>query len=220
MDKPPFTALSYCWGKEVTKCGEALGDQDQPRIQLGDKTLRLTENLHDALLALRNENLSRLWIDQICIDQGNTQERTLQVAMMSTIYKQAQSVRVWLGNAENGSDEAIDFLTKLASQEGYISPELRAQLDSRSPMSIKLHDLLSRPWFGRVWTLQEAALAQHCIAQCGPTQIPFEVLERFNRNCQLSTRFARAMDRGPELDCYRKRRGSATAKAIRDLACQ
>lgn len=103
---------------------------------------------------------------------------------MADIYKQAQKVVVWLGNPADGSEIAIDFLTRLAAQGDGISPHLMAHLGYRTPMSIQLHDFLSRPWFSRVWTLQEVAVATECLVQCGSQRIPWTAFERFNGNCQ------------------------------------
>lgn len=49
---------------------------------------------------------------------------------------------------------------------------------------VALNDLLSRPWFTRVWTLQEAAQAKEAIVVCGRKQMPFQLFEEFNRKCQ------------------------------------
>ena len=103
---------------------------------------------------------------------------------MAEIYKQAQKVIVWLGNAADGSEIAMDFFTRLAAQDDNISPHLVAHLGYRTAMSVQLHDFLSRPWFSRVWTLQEAAVATDCVVQCGSQQIHWTAFERFNRNCQ------------------------------------
>ena len=103
---------------------------------------------------------------------------------MAKIYQHAQKVIVWVGNAGEGSEVAMDFFIRLTDQGQTISPFLLDHLGYRSAMCVQLHDLLSRPWFSRVWTLQEAAVATDCVVQCGLQQIPFAAFERFNRNCQ------------------------------------
>lgn len=91
---PPWKALSYAWGTTTTYA----------RIKIGTGYVRISANLEAALRRLRQAYGDeapgarvRLWIDQICIDQENIQERSQQVQLMYDIYKQAEKVLVWLG---------------------------------------------------------------------------------------------------------------------------
>ena len=78
---PTYVALSYCWG-----------DQDDTLpVTIGGKKVEITKNLWTALrligpcLRERNESSDSrysLWVDQICIDQRNLQERNQQVHCM------------------------------------------------------------------------------------------------------------------------------------------
>jgi hypothetical protein len=87
----PYEALSYCWGDPT----------DQLDTNCHSRTLKITQNLHAGLKALRSRTGSRwLWADAICIDQGNTQERSVQVRRMLDIYRNAARVVVWLGPDE------------------------------------------------------------------------------------------------------------------------
>ena len=86
-----YEALSYTWG-EASLIDNALEAGSECRI-------RITRNLKDALVDLRPIYASRtLWVDAICIDQFNAQERRHQVALMGSIFKGAECVVVWLGN--------------------------------------------------------------------------------------------------------------------------
>jgi hypothetical protein len=38
-----------------------------------------------------------MWIDAVCIDQGNNEEKTQQVGIMKEIYRCATQVLIWLG---------------------------------------------------------------------------------------------------------------------------
>ena len=58
----------------------------------------VTRNLYTALKQFRAEKLSEpFWIDAICINQGNLQEKNAQIKMMKEIYSHASRVLVWLG---------------------------------------------------------------------------------------------------------------------------
>lgn len=72
-----FEALSYCWGNAANFL----------RIYIGKEYIDVTQNLHDALLKLRDKEKARtLWIDAICINQQDLSERSQQVTIMRQIY--------------------------------------------------------------------------------------------------------------------------------------
>jgi Heterokaryon incompatibility protein (HET) len=55
-----------------------------------------------------------IWIDALCIDQSNGDEKAVQVRLMRDVYGAAKKVVAWLGNATPTSEEAINFLYTLA----------------------------------------------------------------------------------------------------------
>jgi hypothetical protein len=69
-----YDALSYVWG-----------DLDNPQsIYIGEHDLPVTENLHAGLSHLRNFSLERIiWIDAICTNQENTEEKEQQIQFMA-----------------------------------------------------------------------------------------------------------------------------------------
>jgi Heterokaryon incompatibility protein (HET) len=81
-EKPAYEALSYEWGKKEVKL-----------IQLNGEKFQVRENLFNALSKLRHQFTPRfLWIDALCIDQNDLNERNHQVPQIVRIYSQAQSV--------------------------------------------------------------------------------------------------------------------------------
>jgi Heterokaryon incompatibility protein (HET) len=74
----------------------------------------VTANLEVALRHLRHKSVERiLWIDAICIDQSNIEERNQQVPLMKAIYSNTEAVRAWLGDPTAGSDDAMAILKEL-----------------------------------------------------------------------------------------------------------
>ncbi|KAH6699918.1 heterokaryon incompatibility protein-domain-containing protein, partial [Leptodontidium sp. MPI-SDFR-AT-0119] len=150
-----YEALSYTWG-----------GSDKPRsISIDKQNLDVTENLHAALLRLRDRSLERvLWIDAICINQENLKEQGQQVRLMAKIYSKATRVLVWLGETAENSDTALERM-RIAADNG--SPD---SLDDKTIQQAILA-LLQRPWFQRIWVLQEVAAARHILIMCGSTGI-------------------------------------------------
>jgi hypothetical protein len=94
-NNPSYEALSYLWGDQ----------QDRRQILLGEARFSVTSNLHAALRRLRDPRHSRtLWVDAICINQSDNDEKTMQVQRMTRIYSQASGVIAWTGDSADNSD--------------------------------------------------------------------------------------------------------------------
>ena len=102
---PVYEALSYTWGSS-----------DSPKSILCDgRPFKIGQNCNNAIRDLRYRRTKRLlWIDAVCIDQTSKLERNHQVSMMTDIYRQAQTVCVYLGDSDGPLLRSIGFLSRLA----------------------------------------------------------------------------------------------------------
>lgn len=172
-DSPSYEALSYCWGTEAFA----------ERIYFPSGTLGITKNLATGLRRLRCRDRPRhLWVDAVCINQQDDQEKGHQVAFMAQIFQNAECVLVWLGegNAEiHAGIETIRRLADSAWKYGLSSdrPLRRAvQLtenlwDKNNVISAallrlswdidytSLNAFFAQAWFDRLWVVQEFVLA-------------------------------------------------------------
>jgi hypothetical protein len=104
---PSFTALSYVWGGE---------EASRRTITCQDCDLEITENCHQALWHIQKRfGAVTIWVDSICINQADDDEKTGQISLMGEIYSFASFVYVWLGPAEGNSDDAMKSLRRRAS---------------------------------------------------------------------------------------------------------
>jgi hypothetical protein len=140
-----YTTLSYVWGKE--RCPHP--------VQVNGKHLMIGRNLDCALRHIRDNTTdllagtTMLWVDALCIDQTDVQERSQQVRLMGQIYASAIDMVIWLG------PERQDTTFILAKIRGGELPEGTEVL----PVLKALKRLCRRPWFGRLWIAQELALS-------------------------------------------------------------
>jgi len=134
----PYEALSYVWGPK---------DNDQPIYLDGSHELRVTANLHNALLHLRDCFVERiLWVDAICINQKDEEgEKERQVQSMAKIYSKASRVIVWLGEAASNSHKALEVIRAAAEEE----QSTNLPMDETNRQAILT--LLEREWFQRIW---------------------------------------------------------------------
>ena len=146
-------------------------------------TLHVTKNLHDAVCNLRgnDEKACAVWIDGVCINQDDVDERNGQVRLMRTIYESASCTHIWLGESADNSTVAIRMLKDLAREWKHLEEAHNAEEIFQLP-STQLHQwdkegrdsvssFLHRPWFTRIWCIQEAASTPPAIAHCGTDRI-------------------------------------------------
>jgi hypothetical protein len=138
----PYDALSYVWGKP---------DKTLP-IYIDGVQFPITVNLHAALLHLRHRSMERiLWIDAVCINQENKEEKRQQIQFMAEIYAQANCVVVWLGEAAENSDLALDKIRVAGGKESINS-------SNNEMIQQAIIDLLDRPWFRRIWVSEQSSI--------------------------------------------------------------
>ena len=152
-----YEALSYVWGHQ----------ERRRSIILNTKPFYITEVLHRALHFLRSENVYRtLWIDAMCIDQSNKTERNEQVSIMGEIYQCARRVVNWLGEESAETRIGMKALSYLFGDEDIIATP-PSQKFSPKELCAGLNDILTRDYFGRMWVVQENALAAKITIQVG-----------------------------------------------------
>jgi hypothetical protein len=215
--KPSYAALSYTWGDP----------HDTQSILMGTASVAITRNLYSALAHLRYEDESRIfWIDALCIDQHNDEEKGWQVQLMREIYRRAEYVSVWLGPADETSDDVMNYLHDLGvrgmecgldlgpdiarkvkqrwlelvgrppqrdtpttnitiADDGSGSGELRFPLEKLDNLYYSISGyhgtghlpirgmeaLFTRPWWSRIWVLQEIGLGCKSQLICGTRKI-------------------------------------------------
>lgn len=184
-----YEAISYAWGST-----------DRPvSINCDGKRLNITENLKDALARVRLPDRPRsVWADSICIDQDNLDEKAYQVQFMSNIYINASRVLICLGKDEEGhAQEAMSLIKDVSDMIAKTLPECEHTYDTfpyfapndpwfQDDRWSAYHSLVSRPWFGRGWVVQEAALARDAVilwgeAECSWNQLMDTETWVFNR---------------------------------------
>jgi hypothetical protein len=160
---PDYEALSYTWGDP----------KDTSPILLNGQVFHATKTLVSGLRHLRHKEAGKvrvLWVDAVCINQTDIMEKNHQVQQMAQIYKVAKSVIVWLGPETNTTHGAVSFILEAVQRSNEkhsnFNPDWIADLikdESQTSVFAALKNFFSRPWFKRVWVVQEVALAKEII---------------------------------------------------------
>jgi hypothetical protein len=186
--KEKYQALSYRWDDPT----------DLRKIYCSKCTISVTANLWDALKALRPQHVeSKVWIDQICIDQKDKEEKADQIALMGKIYTDALCTVIWLGDDiwHNTAirDKIQNFYRcveewRLTIPIDQLDPEvvpLRRMLFQTSHPNLDLiAELEAKEWFERVWIIQELALSRFALVMCGGAHIEWEMIAIIHKAIQ------------------------------------
>lgn len=173
---PRFTAISYVWGDKKLH---------PSKLVINGRTCRVLESIYPILTRLGHHPTLReeswFWIDYLCINQADVLERGSQVALMGSLYTRASRTVVWLGEEEGtstprGAKDATALMHHIVDewpwQAGTDEEEVTRLRDSVSSDQWQaLRSWMKRPWWTRVWTLQEFLLPERLIFLCGDEAI-------------------------------------------------
>lgn len=181
--RPNFSAISYAWGN---------GSLNKSILLAEDFSQPITETLFNGLKELSSSvNNMRVWVDSICINQKDQDEKAQQIRLMGRIYSQACQVVAWLGDAASDTSTGIKLLRVLGEVKDeesgvdyhHCKPEFSrlfqelaedVSMDSVENMFDFSNvawqgaiSLVQRSWFSRLWVVQEVALSRGLELRCG-----------------------------------------------------
>lgn len=194
-DDPAYLAISYVWSDP-----SIVGHFD---FHNGGHGKRVPYN--KAVFDIINTILGRdttlyLWIDALCINQEDLNEKASQVAMMGIIYSQARQVIAFIGEADETRITAMNFILLTANciwAHGSLSDcatasGLASLISEIAPSDedwVSIKGLVSRPWFRRLWVVQEIALGKDPVVVCGEHVFPWGALTSFMTLTVMVKRF-------------------------------
>lgn len=219
---PPYIALSYTWGLPGTFADpqpSVFTQVERVYPFYCNHTIILgTWNLRSALRHIRQlmefqdnssdiksylvretrgalDGTHHLWVDAICINQNDLDERAVQVQVMGKIYSQAHRTLVWLGEPDEYTPVSFKALERVAqninhakrnvSQAGIpcsVEPVILDDLEMKACIA-----LFNRKWFQRSWITQEVALSKNIWTMIGGQLFSFQIFERARTLVQLTS---------------------------------
>lgn len=190
-----YEALSYVWGDPNVKVP----------IRLNGHRFSVTTNLWLALRRLRHRSTPRvLWVDAICINQDDNDEKSRQIVLMGDIYKRCQRGIVWLGEGPETPRACVSSptavrafaLLEMLSADKHLSAlpcfitiagkrtegtveERRMKTSSRYKAHFRAANwLLGVEWWTRVWVIQEVTLPKQVEVLFASEHLSYATIKR------------------------------------------
>lgn len=223
VDIQPFIALSYMWGTAIDPSPISLNDTPMQVTKNLASALRHLRQasaskslfLSPAQFRARTFNSSNrqqeerkeednasaepfFWIDALCINQADVQERTAQVQLMRDIYSRAEKVVTWLGPDDNEEyRDAIALIKLVAAQEAssrydnipnlcFLTSRPTFTAEETLPNNIiankawsNVRELLTAAYWERIWVQQEMALARQLHFLIGHLSFTYDELSSY-----------------------------------------
>ncbi|KAH8654020.1 heterokaryon incompatibility protein-domain-containing protein [Tricladium varicosporioides] len=179
-----YVAISYTWGVERPTLAISVNGRD----------LRVRLNCWYALWQMQlHVYPRRLWVDSVCINQTDNEEKSVQVSLMGTIYASAKYVAACLGPGLI----FVEIMTVLEQQDNKIAFNLERRLDSN-------------PYFSRIWIKQEIILALDVNFFCGDDCLSWAQMAKFLELAKAGRETDRTMQvSGPPLESVLKKQRKA-----------
>ena len=218
----PYACLSYEWTRSLHLRTDQQTGCDERIILVNERPFLIRENLFDFLCTARH-NAARtwrlhaidlstpLWIDAICIDQSNAQEKNHQVKRMGYIYSQALTVHAWLGLATPPTEgtgilgshqtETDEYTRQLeAAMQHWLAEVMPGENSGPIEYSLNKHVqsyITQNTYWKRAWVVQEICLAQELIIWVHTVPVDKAVMQ------SLQTDYFWAMSEDDNFNQYR-----------------
>lgn len=168
---PSYLALSYAWQH----------DGHRQSVIINKKTYLISETVEQALRQLRHRrNTVYVWIDQICINQDDKEEKNYQVQQMRHIYSEAEEVIAWLGMPFPNSKILFGFLQQIGAavlKEKWKALTTALDAVDLAAMKAAYRSLCQRPYWKRLWIMQEFSVASRVRVVCGSSSIDVKSMD-------------------------------------------
>lgn len=162
---PDYSTLSYTWGRWRTNDASVEGLKIKgvpwhiPKIQPSHFTVEQFEDILNRIISIKPGNTNKyspfVWLDIACISQvRNSAVANSEVGRQARIFRGARTAFIWLSTVDPVS------LSSLFTRGSYddSTKELIKDDQARIEDMQTFCDLLSDPWFGGIWTLEEMVL--------------------------------------------------------------
>lgn len=163
-----YVALSHCWGSQnngippwCTTRTNLSSREAGAGAEAGIPLASLPANFRDAVIATRALGKEYLWIDSLCIVQGDEADWKLEASKMADVFRGAYCVVA----ASSASDSTKGFLKRSETQQDcvLVNSVSHGEVYLSTAVDDFLGDVQNAVLNSRAWVFQERALARRTL---------------------------------------------------------
>ncbi|KAH8769274.1 heterokaryon incompatibility protein-domain-containing protein, partial [Hyaloscypha finlandica] len=157
-----YTALSHCWGSSNTFLTTRANIRS---MKAGFNIDGIPKTFRDAILVTRAIGIRYLWIDSLCIIQGDASDWQSEGGKMADVYSSA----LLTISAANSNGDSQGFLAPRRFEYMRVVVSAGPDLSATAYLHKKSYwnDHNQEPLDARAWTLQEQYLSSRNVRYCG-----------------------------------------------------
>ena len=190
-NSPPYYAISYHYGDSSAV----------DTILVNGQETQVNRNCWHALHQVRAQSRSGLfWVDSVCINQSDVNEKSLQVHRIAAIFSGAEQVWACFGPASGDSDFLLHKLASFPAEDPTFTTKTPFAERSDDLQRRTVHWMISlgddfgrfatalkafgaRPFFSRMWIYQEVFLASNMKMLFGAEAASMQALQDVTKVC-------------------------------------
>jgi hypothetical protein len=183
--KQQYHTISYTWGN----------DEPSHRVYINSQYLLLRDSIFSFLMhcyGARSSLPKWFWIDSICINQSDINEKNQQVPIMGQIFRDSYGTLIWLDKLSTKGSFATSFQTYWSTiprnlddeQESqylniflYGSTDLKVKKKRKTIRQDVIH-LFNHNYWRRLWVVQEIILSQRISIILGHITVNLDLILR------------------------------------------
>ncbi|KAK4891941.1 hypothetical protein LTR27_009466 [Elasticomyces elasticus] len=187
FETQPYTAVSYEWGKEEALRVIIIVPPSRPSALMRTSVMPIRRNCWVALNQLRQRDTGQhYWLDFISIDQENDEEKSAEVQRMASIYEQAHTTALCLGEHDEASQLVFGLLRwherrAMSEAKNTSVDQYESFTYTRSKYDPAIWAFHGRSYFSRLWIVQEILLSKNIHVYCGDDRVPWKLFEAVTR---------------------------------------
>jgi hypothetical protein len=183
-----FIAISYTWGDS----------ENEQAVHIDDKICSVRQNCHYVLKHVYDHwkhgriQADLLWIDSVCINQKDREEKSIQVSFMGEIYAKAAEVLACIGPHADDSEflfkkawEVNEIRYECSHNESFMCQDCRLPweewvgslgIECLTRLCTSCQTFGRRVYWTRIWIIQEVAKARSLRILCGTDILPWTAI--------------------------------------------
>jgi hypothetical protein len=191
-----YAALSHCWGAlpQITTTRDTLSARMQS-IPISE----LSKTFYESVIVAQALSIDYLWIDSLCIIQGDTDDWAKEASKMVTVYQNALiTIAATASNSgtqglfRNSHDHDFKGYTRDRETLYLLFREHNIHLQDMGMGFYDNNDRLALPLTNRAWTLQERLLSPR-VLHFTPNEIFFECLQNVRCECRRKRKISKTI---------------------------